>query len=663
MTITAGQLDSLDAQLTELKQLNMVSLSRGVEWWPVESYGQYLQRCVKYQKNLLDDKKRHLVFDMFRSCVASNASKIDVIDSVCDITTIKDLQVLAGKKEHAPYLAKLVDRTHTEFGRVSLYYMIGRPTDDITLLKKRQNIIKFFVEHDELKAELDTIYREFGTSENMVISLWGEDALLNSSRRCFFSIPQLGSLNDRLNRSPVSLLTKSFLDHSQRVIGMLSGVAASVLVPCYSVSVLTGLPLPNGISSAAVSLQASSSRILSPIVSRLSNKYVIAPVSMLIGMLCALNIKSDYEWARDNVILDICLKEKMCLIAQFIRHIIALSDYIQAHQELVTICPAANRIVDYVSLKLRNTEMEDFIALCSSSTFKNHLSLFDHQGKVLAAYRLVNDFKHTLVPLLMDIGEMDAFMSCATLYQESLKSKNQFCFTTFLEHTHSPTIVMDRFWNPFIHSAKAISNDIYLSDATKRNMIITGPNAGGKSTLIKAVPINLVLSQTIGMAAATCAYITPFHTIATYLNITDDISAENSLFKAQALRALDIVSMVEKTPKHAFSFVAFDEMFNGTSPKEGAAAAYSIIKDIGKYMNNICLVATHFPILTQLEKESNSFANYKVMVEFDDQNYIRYPFKLEPGIAHQNVALDILKQQGCNGPIIEEASSILAMTA
>jgi DNA mismatch repair ATPase MutS len=119
-----------------------------------------------------------------------------------------------------------------------------------------------------------------------------------------------------------------------------------------------------------------------------------------------------------------------------------------------------------------------------------------------------------------------------------------------------------------------------------------------------------------------------------------------------------MVNVIEQTPANKFSFVALDEMFNGTSSKESKAAAYSVVKHIGKYTNNICIVATHFPLLTQLEQENNAFVNYKVSVNVDETG-IHYPFKLEEGSSNQHIALEILKQEGYDCSILDEASKIL----
>ncbi len=217
---------------------------------------------------------------------------------------------------------------------------------------------------------------------------------------------------------------------------------------------------------------------------------------------------------------------------------------------------------------------------------------------------------------------------------------------------------MKHFWNPFIHHSLVIANDLDLNPE-HRNMVITGPNAGGKSTLIKAIAINLLLAQSLCIAAADSCTITPFYSIGTYLNVIDNIASGNSLFKAQVLRAQQMVDLVEKTPPHEHSFLALDEMFNGTSATESKVIAYSVGKHIGQFARSICILATHFPLLTHLANELSSFSNYKVSVDIDPVLGIHYPFKLERGSSTQHIALDILRQEGYACSIVDEALALL----
>ncbi len=219
---------------------------------------------------------------------------------------------------------------------------------------------------------------------------------------------------------------------------------------------------------------------------------------------------------------------------------------------------------------------------------------------------------------------------------------------------------MKNFWHPLIEKDKVVTNSITLGqDYYKPNVILTGPNAGGKSIALKTITLCLLMAQAIGIVPAQEMILTPFYSISTYLNITDDAGAGQSLFKSEVLRCQELIDKIEKSKNAEFHFQVFDEIFNGTTPQEGMAAAYGVAKHLSNYENNICLIATHFSELTQLEQETKSFENYKVYVNYMKYGQIEYPYKLEKGKSNQHVAFDILKNQGFSGNILESAKEML----
>ncbi len=121
-----------------------------------------------------------------------------------------------------------------------------------------------------------------------------------------------------------------------------------------------------------------------------------------------------------------------------------------------------------------------------------------------------------------------------------------------------------------------------------------------------------------------------------------------------------MVEMAKGLKAGEFGFVAIDEVFNVTTYKEGQAAAFSLIEFLGKNTNILCATATHFPLISSLEKRDKGiFKNYKVSVSYDEKGHIRYPFKLEPGISHQSVAFDILREEGFENDFLARANQVL----
>jgi DNA mismatch repair ATPase MutS len=146
------------------------------------------------------------------------------------------------------------------------------------------------------------------------------------------------------------------------------------------------------------------------------------------------------------------------------------------------------------------------------------------------------------------------------------------------------------------------------------------------------------------------------------MNITDDTAGGNSLFKSEVLRAQSLLKTIADLDKKKFSFSIMDEMFSGTSPREGEAAGYAVAKNLGANTNSIAVIATHFPKLKELEKTTGNFKNYQVRVAYAQDGSFTYPFKLEEGAADQNVAIAILQQQGFDSSILDDAQELLKVT-
>ena len=86
------------------------------------------------------------------------------------------------------------------------------------------------------------------------------------------------------------------------------------------------------------------------------------------------------------------------------------------------------------------------------------------------------------------------------------------------------------------------------------NAIITGPNAGGKSTFIKSLCLAIIFSQTLTVAPSSKFALTPFSLISTYLNIPD-AKGKESLFEAEMRRSLEYINSIRSLSKKKFSLL------------------------------------------------------------------------------------------------------------
>ena len=194
-----------------------------------------------------------------------------------------------------------------------------------------------------------------------------------------------------------------------------------------------------------------------------------------------------------------------------------------------------------------------------------------------------------------------------------------------------------------------VKNDLIYD----KNVIITGPNAGGKSTCIKSILINVVLMQTVGLCSADSCRMTLFKNIVSQINIPDCKGSE-SLFEAEMHRCHKNLELLRDSDE--FTLIVMDEIFNSTNPVEGIAGAYAIAKKIGDYSKCFLIFTTHYIYLTKLERDTGRFMNYKMNVIQEEK--IKFPYTLERGRSKQCIALELLKQNGFDPEIVDEAIKI-----
>ncbi|HSC24932.1 MAG TPA: hypothetical protein VLB80_01785 [Candidatus Babeliales bacterium] len=238
------------------------------------------------------------------------------------------------------------------------------------------------------------------------------------------------------------------------------------------------------------------------------------------------------------------------------------------------------------------------------------------------------------------------YVALAKLYNDRQDKQAQYCMVNFIENSTTPIIDAHNFWNPFVNPDTVITNNIAF-DGSCPNSILTGPNTGGKSTIIKAIMLNILMAQTFGIAPSESLTLTPFAKLNCFMNISDDIATGASLFKSEVMRAKKLLELVQSLGKNEFSFVIIDEVFTGTSPQEGEIAALRFAEHLGVYKNNISIIATHYPKMVDLQTTTNgTFHNHHVEILRNEDNSLNRTFKLKNGPSFFNVAFDILEEEG-----------------
>ena len=206
------------------------------------------------------------------------------------------------------------------------------------------------------------------------------------------------------------------------------------------------------------------------------------------------------------------------------------------------------------------------------------------------------------------------------------------------------------FYPKFILDPNVVTNDCILD----KNMIITGPNASGKTTTLKSALINILLSQQIGFGCFESLALQPYDNFHCYLNIPDT-SGRDSLFQAEARQCKEIIDCINLEEKET-NFCIFDELYSGTNPEEAISSAKGFLQYIVKMDNVTCLLTTHYTKLCKKLAKNSKIQNFNMMTVKKNDNF-EYTYKLVEGISKVKGGYKVLKDMNYPKEILSMFSS------
>lgn len=189
----------------------------------------------------------------------------------------------------------------------------------------------------------------------------------------------------------------------------------------------------------------------------------------------------------------------------------------------------------------------------------------------------------------------------------------------------------EELYHPLLQNA--VPNDLYA----KRGVLLTGSNASGKSTFLRAVAVNALLAQTVHTCAA-AKYEAPFYRIYSSMSLRDDLTGGDSYYMVEIKsikRILDQARQKEGSPVLCF----VDEVLRGTNTVERIAASTQIMKKLAAG-HALCFAATHDIELTKLLRQEYDNYHFEERIE---ENDIFFPYLLMDGPASTRNAIALLK--------------------
>jgi DNA mismatch repair protein MutS len=201
--------------------------------------------------------------------------------------------------------------------------------------------------------------------------------------------------------------------------------------------------------------------------------------------------------------------------------------------------------------------------------------------------------------------------------------------------------------------APFVPNDLALHE-TRRMLIVTGPNMGGKSTYMRQAALIVILAGIGSFVPATSALIGPVDRIFTRIGAADDLAGGRSTFMVEMTEAANILNNATRS-----SLVLMDEIGRGTSTYDGLSLAWACARALAREIGAYTLFATHYFELTSLAEELPGCANVHLdATEHGDQLVFLHAVK--DGPANQSYGLQVAQLAGVPRTVVGEARRYLA---
>lgn len=200
-----------------------------------------------------------------------------------------------------------------------------------------------------------------------------------------------------------------------------------------------------------------------------------------------------------------------------------------------------------------------------------------------------------------------------------------------------------------------IPNDLAMNNSTDRLLIITGPNMGGKSTVLRQVALIQILAQIGSFVPADSAKLPLLDRIWTRVGASDDLASGRSTFMVEMTETAAILH--NATPR---SLILLDEIGRGTSTFDGLSIAWAVAEYLHDSPEHSAktLFATHYHELTELAENLPGAKNYQITAAEKDGEVV-FLHKLERGKASKSYGIAVARLAGLPNKAIARAREVL----
>jgi len=208
-------------------------------------------------------------------------------------------------------------------------------------------------------------------------------------------------------------------------------------------------------------------------------------------------------------------------------------------------------------------------------------------------------------------------------------------------------IVAKQIGHPLINERFRVSNDIDIGPSGKF-LLVTGSNMSGKSTLLRSIGLNALLSRTGAPVCATSLSL-PAVDLVTSFKVNDSLADGVSLYMAELKHIKKVIDLIKSNHKKGtITLYIFDEILQGTNSRERQITVASITAQL-LALNVIGAISTHDLELAKVDglEEACDTVHFKEKLVTDETGTVMsFDYLLRPGISNTTNALELLKAVG-----------------
>ncbi|UMB59667.1 DNA mismatch repair protein MutS [Lutibacter sp. A80] len=530
-----------------------------------------------------------------------------------DRFTIRNLELYNSTSVNAVTLLDVIDKTISPMGGRLLKRWLALPLKDINRIKKRHDIVKYFIDNDDFLETATYQIKQISDIERLVSKV------------------ATGKVNPR----EVVLLKNSL----------------NAIIP-----IKEAAEQSNNQSLKIIGEQLQNCNTLREKITKTINED--APVNINKGNVIASGVSKELDELRA-----ISTSGKDYLDAMLARE--------TERTGISSLKIAFNNVFGYY-IEVRNSHKdkvpEDWIRKQTLVNAERYITeeLKEYETKILGAEEKIGKLEHELfaelISNLLDyiqpiqlnaqlIAQIDCLLSFAELAKYNNYIRPQIDESSDLEIKNGRHPVIEK---QLPIGEEYIANDVVLNRNLQQIIMITGPNMSGKSAILRQTALIVLLAQMGSYVPAQNARIGIVDKIFTRVGASDNISMGESTFMVEMNETASILNNISER-----SLVLLDEIGRGTSTYDGISIAWAIAEYLHEHPSKAkTLFATHYHELNDMTNTFERVKNYNVSVK-ELKDKVIFLRKLVPGGSEHSFGIYVAKLAGMPTSVIHRASKML----